>query len=68
MRRYYGWPDDFRRDAWREAADRVNNEAWEAEERLEASLSLQMRDESYTEQTMERVTAETVAKLRLDNV
>lgn len=63
MRRYYGWPDGFRRDAWREVADRINDEAREAEERFEESLSLQMRDEGYSEQTIERATAEVVAKL-----
>ena len=68
MSRYYGWPDDFRRDAWREVADRVNDEAWGAEERWAKSLSPRMRDGRYPEQTIEKTTAEVVAKLGLGTV
>lgn len=69
MRRYYGWPDDFRRDAWAEVAERISDEAWDAEDRLEKYVRLQNRVENmYTEQRMEKATAEVVAKLGLNTV
>lgn len=58
MRRHFGWPDSFRREAWGEVMQRVCAEAYEAEERLDGDSGWEVNQDK---QLLDAATAEVVS-------